>query len=79
MSDIHDYLEDQLRDMETDVKRAARKADAIVRAINPVSEFGHDLRLEVFSVHQTLEAAIGRIDDARAKIRADRKANRSKR
>jgi hypothetical protein len=76
MSDTHDYLEDQLRDVEADVKRAARRADAIHRAINPVSDFGHDLRLEVFSVHQALEAAMQRIEEARQKIRTDRKARR---
>lgn len=76
MTDTHDYLENQLRDVEADAKRAARRAEAIVRAINPVSEFGHDLRLEVFSVHQALEAALARIDEARAKIRADRARRR---
>jgi hypothetical protein len=76
MTDTHDYLEDQLRDVEADTKRAARRADALVRAINPVSEFGHDLRLELFSVYQALEAALARIAEARAKIRTDRASRR---
>jgi hypothetical protein len=76
MTDVHDYLEDQLRDVEADAKRAARRAESIVRAINPVSEFGHDLRLEVFSVQQALESALARIDEARSKIRADRKSRK---
>ncbi|MCS6802570.1 MAG: hypothetical protein RMM58_06690 [Chloroflexota bacterium] len=41
-----------------------------------MSPFGHELRLEIFSVHQALEAALARIDEARAKIRADRKTRK---
>ena len=76
MTDTHDYLEDQLRDVEADAKRAARRAESLVRAMNPVSDFGHDLRLELFSVHQALESALARLDEARAKIRADRKTRK---
>ncbi|GIW11796.1 MAG: hypothetical protein KatS3mg061_2853 [Dehalococcoidia bacterium] len=76
MTDLHDYLETQLHDIESEVTRAARRADALLRRINPVSEFGQDLQLELFSVHQALEAASSRLAEARRKVHADRSRRR---
>ncbi|MCS7001803.1 MAG: hypothetical protein NZ518_03040 [Dehalococcoidia bacterium] len=76
MAEIYDYLEDQLRDIEADIKRAARRADALHRAINPVSEFGNQVRVETFSVTQSLEAALRQIEETRQRLRVERAKKR---
>ncbi len=73
MSDIHDYLEDQLRSLATDIRRAAKRADDMHEAINPVTDFGQNLRLDVFSINQALEAALQQIEDTRQRVRSNRK------
>ena len=76
MTETHDYLEDSVRDIDSDLRRAVKKATTVHNQINPVSEFGSHMKLEMFSISETLTETQRRLEEIRKRIREDRMARK---